>query len=162
MAVKVIGLPRLNRKIRNLTPETVKRLQGAIVLGSQALENSMKTSVRLPGQGVLYTTNFITIGRGPTRRVIATTPRTPHRASAPGDPPASDTGRLLGSITTTFFNNRLAAEIGPATSYARFLEFGTDRMAPRPFVVPAYTKNRKAITRALGQAVKDGARSVSR
>jgi HK97 gp10 family phage protein len=65
-----------------------------------------------------------------------------HPASAPGDPPARETGRLINSIQSNRVNGELW-EVGPAAAsftgrpeYPVFLEFGTRRMQPRPFMRP--------------------------
>lgn len=63
-----------------------------------------------------------------------------HRASAPGEAPAIDTGRLVNAIQTK--------QIGPLTwmvhtgrlRYAAILEYGSRRMAARPFLRPAAVK----------------------
>lgn len=59
-----------------------------------------------------------------------------HQASAPGEPPAVDTGHLIGSIQTVI-KSPIEAEIIIPAEYAQALEFGTSRMAARPFVRPA-------------------------
>ncbi len=59
-----------------------------------------------------------------------------HTASAPGEPPAVDTGHLIQTIQTTIKSPTEAEIIVPA-EYAQALEFGTGRMAARPFVRPA-------------------------
>lgn len=73
-------------------------------------------------------------GRGETYELYK--PRRTHTASAPGDAPAVDTGRLRGSIAA----NQLAPyrwRVGTNVKYAAFLEFGTRRIAPRPFMRPS-------------------------
>lgn len=59
-----------------------------------------------------------------------------HRASKPGDPPAPDTGDLRRSTFMEESAERIV--VGVQMAYARFLEFGTERMAPRPFMRPAW------------------------
>jgi hypothetical protein len=59
-----------------------------------------------------------------------------HTASAPGESPASDTGLLYGSIQVNIKSDTEAEVVVPP-EYAEALEFGTDRMAARPFVRPA-------------------------
>lgn len=59
-----------------------------------------------------------------------------HQASAPGEPPAVDFGTLQNSIEPTFPSpTKGVLSIGAA--HGLFLELGTERIAPRPFVVPA-------------------------
>jgi len=48
-----------------------------------------------------------------------------------------DTGNLKGSIGTTLTNGGLGAEIGPTANYGEFVELGTSRMAPQPYMGPA-------------------------
>lgn len=59
-----------------------------------------------------------------------------HTASAPGEPPAVDTGFLINSIRTTIKSDTEAVIEIPA-EYAEGLEFGTSRVEARPFVRPA-------------------------
>lgn len=70
-------------------------------------------------------------------------PGLPRRSSAPGDPPARQSGRLQESIAvlSRATPTRLEARVGPrpqsftrTAPYPVFLEFGTRAMAPRPFV----------------------------
>jgi HK97 gp10 family phage protein len=48
-----------------------------------------------------------------------------------------DTAATRNSIHATPTDGGLGAEIGPTTSYAPYLEFGTVKMAPRAFMGPA-------------------------
>lgn len=59
-----------------------------------------------------------------------------HRASAPGDPPAPDTGRLRGSTQGEVFATADGAlgVVSVNTEYAAALELGTEKMAPRPYI----------------------------
>lgn len=59
-----------------------------------------------------------------------------HQASAPGESPAVDTGALRQSIDSTIGPTDGGARgiVSATQSYAVNLEFGTERMAPRPFL----------------------------
>ncbi len=59
-----------------------------------------------------------------------------HQASAPGEAPAVEFGNLQNSLKTDF-PTPLKGVLSIGAEYARWLEEGTDRIAPRPFVVPA-------------------------
>lgn len=64
-----------------------------------------------------------------------------HTASAPGEPPASDTGRLAQSGRVELADDRVSGTVTFATEYAAGLELGTQTVAPRPFMLPALTKH---------------------
>jgi len=65
-----------------------------------------------------------------------------HRASAPGEPPAVDTGALIGSIEMDVKETPTGGESVVGSRLAkpiwRFLEFGTAHMLPRPSARPAF------------------------
>lgn len=70
-------------------------------------------------------------------------------SSAPGEPPASASGNDLDkSIYSKKISKRNAnpaiAEFGSTSPYARALEYGTEKMAPRPFMRPAAEKLRSS------------------
>lgn len=85
-------------------------------------------------------------------------PRRTHRASAPGQAPATDTGRLVGSITASI--NGKTAEVSASAEYATFLEFGTQDMEARPFLFPALEKERPAWDRRLSKVVEAAAKGL--
>lgn len=59
-----------------------------------------------------------------------------HRASAPGQAPATDTGTLVSSIYNED-RGQYAKAIGSRLPYAFYLEFGTFKMDARPSWIPA-------------------------
>jgi len=65
-----------------------------------------------------------------------------YRASAPGEAPAARTGRLRQSfhIIVTPGDGVWTVRIFTNVIYADDLEYGTERMAPRPFLEPAIEK----------------------
>jgi len=70
-------------------------------------------------------------------------PRRTHTASAPGQPPASDTGFLISSISSSVEKHRgsVVGVVRASSPYAAHLEFGTQQMAARPFFQPALDRN---------------------
>lgn len=52
------------------------------------------------------------------------------------------TGRLRNSLTHEVHKDEQAVYIGSAVSYAKFVEFGTRRMKPRPYLKPAIVEHK--------------------
>jgi hypothetical protein len=65
-----------------------------------------------------------------------------HRASAPGEPPAKLYGDLYDSISyiTEISGSRIHGEVFATDEKASWLEFGTSRMAKRPFFQSTYDR----------------------
>ena len=93
-----------------------------------------------------------------------------HRPSAPGFPPAVDTGVLRASIShkVTVKNNNVMGfvgsdidkiarspktEAGTDVEYGFYLEVGTKNMEKRPWLRPALRQSEKTIKRVLKEAV---------
>lgn len=81
-----------------------------------------------------------------------------HVASAEGDPPNTDTGRLVSSLKFRSDQNEAAAYVETAVEYAPYLEFGTQDTAARPFLEPAMlnaeSHMKNSITKAIQRAIK--------
>ena len=73
---------------------------------------------------------------------------TTYTASAPGEAPASRTGQLRGSIEYEITTDN--AYIGTPLQYGAFLELGTNKAAPRPWLKPTLSENQKAIQDIIG------------
>lgn len=76
----------------------------------------------------------------------------PHQASAPGEPPMSDSGRLATSIRMV--TDGLESEVGTDLKYGGMLEFGTRDIEPRPWLVPSLEEERRKSGLILAQAVR--------
>lgn len=72
-----------------------------------------------------------------------------HQASAPGEPPAMDTGALANS-GYHMMTGKTEGEIGFTAEYAIPLEMGTVNMRPRPFLVPAVEQAWPEFVQAMG------------
>ena len=68
-----------------------------------------------------------------------------HQASAGGEAPANDQGTLVNTRRIDFFEDQLRARLTFSARHAPHLEFGTQRMEPRPFA-----------RRALAERMEDG------
>lgn len=106
---------------RDLEARVLRGLRQGIVAATEAVRNeAIRRVLEPPKTGRIY-----------RRRGIE------HQASAPGESPASDTGRLVNSIRTRYADDYLVGIVSASTAYAAFLEFGTSRMEPRPYMRPA-------------------------
>lgn len=85
-------------------------------------------------------------------------PNLPRRSSAPGEPPAPQSERLAESIAvlSKATPNELVSTVGPRSQafagrkpYPVYLEFGTRRMKPRPFMRPALERFKREIKDAI-------------
>lgn len=74
-----------------------------------------------------------------------------HQASAPGEPPAVDTGNLRASITGLVDDKGVTIRgfVGSNVEYVRYLELGTEKMTKRPFLIPTILENQDKIMRIL-------------
>ena len=84
-------------------------------------------------------------------------PRRTHRASAPGEAPATDTGRLANSIQFQT-ETAMSVTVGSQLAYAASLEFGTSTIRPRPAWRPAVEAGRDTFLRRLSDALARAAR----
>ena len=83
-------------------------------------------------------------------------PRRTHTASSAGQPPATDTGFLVNNIVITMdtADKGLSVNVESRADYSTALEFGTSKMAARPFMQPALEENKPKINRLAKQMVK--------
>ncbi|WP_404415537.1 hypothetical protein [Brevundimonas vesicularis] len=81
-----------------------------------------------------------------------------HQASAPGQPPAPDTGELRNKTAADPQIRRdgddLVGRIVSNTEKSSALELGTERMAARPFLGPLGTDHRTELQRAFIEGAK--------
>lgn len=145
---KVTGMSDLRRRLRGLP----KRLREPITEGIE--QSALKLEVaaeRLIQHG----------GRSGTIRKVTKGGKR-HQASAPGEPPKSDTGRLVGSIRHQIARDGLSAVVGTNLKYGRHLEFGTKRMKARPWLMPTWKKNLSGIKRLIAKRVDAALRRSGR
>jgi hypothetical protein len=94
----------------------------------------------------------------PTGRTYRRGKTVTHRASAPGEPPSTDTGRLVSSIRPAFYGE-FSAEVGALQNIAKYggyLETGTSRMGARPWLKPTLENNSSRLAGFLDAAIKSG------
>jgi HK97 gp10 family phage protein len=148
ITAKVEGLDSLKRKLKALQADAQRPVKDAIRGGALAVEREAKTTVqRGQRSGRIYF-------RGKTRR--------PHQASAPGEPPKSDTGYLASHITTVLDADGLGASVESQSDYSKSLEFGTSKMAARPFLFPSFERLKPRIKERIAQALNAAFRKAGR
>lgn len=103
--------PAFERRIMEAAEATLD--YGGLITRNALIETLNSGS---PGRGRVYQRGSVT-----------------HQASAPGDVPAIDTGRLIGSINIARIGP-MRVRVGTNVKYAYSLEFGTRRVAARPWV----------------------------
>lgn len=121
----------LNRLLSKMNLSKNNEVRKAITIISYKIEGDAKESIQRGSRsGILYTRRSIT-----------------HRASAAGEFPKSDTGSLVANITSEFSFNGLESTVGSriAAPHGFYLEYGTSKMAPRPWLFPTVIKNKKFI-----------------
>lgn len=97
------------------------------------------------------------IQRGPKTGRVYRRGNILHQASAPGQAPATDTGRLASSIVYERLSPMLAT-VGSNIVYAAMLEFGTRRILPRPAWVPAVEAARPKLQQRVANAIARASR----
>lgn len=70
-----------------------------------------------------------------------------------------DTGNLMGSIShsdlrTAGQSGTIQAEVGPTANYGFYVEMGTSRMGPQPYMGPALDRNAGPFEDAMGQIIE--------
>src|SRR4051812_5470710 len=111
-SVSIEGLDKLSQKSAAIQKNVEAELNKAMYASAEHVASEYKRSI-LSGAKT---------GRIYTRRSVQ------HRASAPGESPASDTGKLVNSISIQL-ESTLAAIMKVATKYALGLELGTSKIA---------------------------------
>lgn len=112
-------------------------LRGVVIAAHEVRSEAIRLILETKKSGRIY-----------TRRGVQ------HQASAPGEPPASDTGTLVNSIDVVPNPATLSAVINASAQYARALEYGTQTIEPRPFMRPALNKKRVRIQTILSKELR--------
>ena len=144
-------------KIKGLEP-TLKNLR----LLQNGLDKELTNVLRGGGQ-LIRGEAIRSIQTGPKsgRTYEKYNPRRTHKASAPGEAPASDTGNLVSQIRVREENKDLV-KVESNALYSSFLEFGTSKMLARPFLFPATERSRPKIAQAVFNRVKQEIQKIAK
>lgn len=145
VTLRIEGTEALNRALRNLSEDARKEVKKAVDATGLSLRGEIvKKYQRGPATGEIYE-KF--------------NPRRTHQASAPGEAPATDTGRLASSVVTSrIIQEPLAVEVSTDVEYGPYLEFGTRTIAPRPNWVPSVQEETPKYIRRVEAAIRRAAR----
>ena len=136
---RVTNLKKVLSQLENLNKQLEPDFQEIVKGGAQLIRGEAIKSIQTGAKsGVMYQMY---------------NPRREHRASAPGQAPASDTGNLVSKIIVKQ-KTRNITNVESNANYSAFLEYGTSKMQPRPFMLPAFEKSKKPIINAVFNRVK--------
>lgn len=131
---KVRGVPKVKAKLKALSDQTTRALKKNIATAALRYETDLKKTINTGARsGIVYTRGTVS-----------------HQASAPGEPPKTDTGQLVNSIHTVIKRQGLSAEVKSNLPYAGMLELGTSRVAARPAWLPVAENLKPIFEKDLG------------
>jgi HK97 gp10 family phage protein len=130
--VRIAGVVNVKARIRAINgPEAIQEIGKALFIAADNIKQSAQHSI----------TEGSISGKG-------------HVVSVPGMPPNADTHNLDRQIESELVQP-LKAVVSSNARYSAALEFGTSRMAARPFMLPAAQRERPTVqalvTRALNR-----------
>lgn len=99
---------------------------------SKNMESVHRTAAQLAAIDIMNESKLMIAKNSDGEKQRRYNPKRNVNVSKPGDPPNSDTGRLINSIR--FWGSGNTYYAGTNVSYGSHLEFGTMNMAPRPWL----------------------------
>lgn len=132
-------IKKMSEKAKEIDTDVGKALAKACaVVQREAQESMTNTEVDI---SKVYFTHNKTIGHNPSKE---------------GFPPAVDTGTLRRSITYSVDEEEKVGRVGTVLQnppYGVYLEFGTSRMRPRPWLKPALEKSVEKIKKIFKETL---------
>jgi HK97 gp10 family phage protein len=160
VTLKLEGADQLMEALRKLGADAQAEARKAVeATAIEVRGDIVKGYQKGPKSGQVYDSIFrmingrpVPIGPRQGNNLSAT-----HQASAPGEAPATDTGRLVSS-TEYRLTGAASAEVQTSVEYGPFLEWGTQRIEPRPLwrptVIAAGPKFRARMETAIERAMR--------
>lgn len=128
---RITGADPVTVKLQTINDKTVRKVGAALFAGGEVIR----------AQAAHLITEGAVSGKG-------------HIPSLPGEPPNEDTGVLRTNIETTQIAP-LQVEVSSNAPYAVALEFGTSKMAARPYMGPATRAKKREVIDLVRGAVND-------
>jgi len=138
--IEVQGIEEVQKNLASLAEEYGRAVAKAAVAGAELVRGEAIKSIQATSGGE-QVTRYRKGGKPYA-----------HTASAPGDAPNTDTGRLVSSILVDV--KPFGIFVGSTLQYAGHLEFGTSIMEPRPWLNPALESQRRAVEQLMIEAAK--------
>lgn len=141
VSVEMKGIPLLSKGLRLISKRASKANINATLEASKSILEDAKASMRGPKSGRVYGT---------------------HQASAPGESPAIDTAELYESgkvVVDKISRTQAVADVVFDADHAKYMEFGTIDIEPRPYLGPAFAKNKKGIKQSYAEAINGATRA---
>ena len=136
--IKVSNIKKALKQLKTLQKDLEPDVQEIVKGGAQLIRGEAIKSIQSGAKsGIVYEKY---------------NPRRTHRASAPGEAPASDTGNLVSKIIVRQ-DGKDKTNVESNAHYSAYLEYGTSKMEPRPFMFPAFEKSRQPIEQAVFKRV---------
>lgn len=151
---RIDGSEALSTNLKGLMSAFPNAINKAVVkTANEVRNNAIKSISREQSMGRVYTHYFTAML--PNGALIEGKKRNkPHTASAPGDAPNTDSGTLVRSIAVENPRKGLSY-VGTSVEYGKHLEFGTRRMAARPWLRPAMDKAAPELPNAITNAITE-------
>lgn len=140
--VETSGIDRLTKQLSGAAKATESNIHDAVIKFAFLIDRKTKEKIQKGTRS----------GKTRRRRSID------HTASAPGEPPKTDSGRLVSSIRPVI-KGRMSAEVGSLSNiavYGAMLEDGTKNMGARPWLEPTLRENESALQALFTTAIKTG------
>lgn len=142
ISVRIKGGKELEKKLALASKLAPRKLDALLAEAAFRVDEEAKISIQGGNKsGKIYTRRSVT-----------------HQASAPGQAPATDTGSLVSQISAIregFLNYSVGSREDEAP-HGFWLEFGTSKMAARPWLLPAKRKVDKWFGKQLGRLLAHG------
>jgi HK97 gp10 family phage protein len=133
------NLGKLDKKIDTLRKMMDDKIMAALESSAMTIRTNAVKLIQMQSPGEPY----IRYKNGRSRTGVA---------SPAGSPPNTDTGNLVKSIQVERIKDGVSVGSRESAPYGKFLEYGTSKMAERPWLRPAFNLSKKIIYVKLARA----------
>jgi hypothetical protein len=109
------------------------------------LQQNLKTKMEDATMAVRNKSLEVLSGTRSGRTYVIPGTKVTYTASAPGEPPAVQTGRLRQSVATEISSDGMVGKVGTTLDYGQELEQGRSNMAPRPWLKPSFEQSENEV-----------------